>query len=98
MGSMQFTEKMLEIRDQLNKMGHDAFVTDLHAALVGKSDNEKEKIKLIDGAELLRILKVHGIRGYLEFFDPLRFNEPLLPYAIHYAINILDDLGIFKND
>lgn len=46
MGSMQFTEKMLEIRDQLNKMGHDAFVTDLHAALVGKSDNEKEKIKL----------------------------------------------------
>jgi len=45
-GSMQFTEKMLEIRDQLNKMGHDAFVTDLHAALVGKSDNEKEKIKL----------------------------------------------------
>ncbi|HRY52605.1 MAG TPA: hypothetical protein P5089_02000 [Candidatus Portnoybacteria bacterium] len=45
-GSMQFTEKMLEVRDNLNKMGHEAFVTDLHMALVGKSDEEKEKIKL----------------------------------------------------
>lgn len=45
-GSMQFTEKMLEVRDQLNEMGHEAFVTDLHVALVDKSDEEKEKIKL----------------------------------------------------
>lgn len=45
-GSMQFTEKMLEIRDQLSQMGHKAFVTDLHAALVGKNDEEKERIKL----------------------------------------------------
>ncbi len=45
-GSMQFTEKMLEIRDKLNNMGHDAFVTKLHKALVGKSNEEKEKIKL----------------------------------------------------
>jgi len=45
-GSMQFTEKMLEMRDRLNKMGHKAFVTDLHVALVGKSESEKEKIVL----------------------------------------------------
>jgi len=45
-GSMKFTEKMLEIHDQLNKMGHDAFLTDLHTTLVGKTDEEKEKIKL----------------------------------------------------
>lgn len=45
-GSMQFTEKMLEVRDQLNKMGHEAFVTDLHKALVGKTNEEKEEIKL----------------------------------------------------
>ena len=45
-GSMQFTEKMLEYRDKLIKAGHDAFVTDLHKALVGKSDEEKERIKL----------------------------------------------------
>ncbi len=43
---MQFTEKMLEARDQLIKLGHDAFITDLHKALVGKTDEEKEKIKL----------------------------------------------------
>ncbi len=43
---MQFTEKMLETRDELIKLGHDAFVTDLHKALVGKTDEEKEKIKL----------------------------------------------------
>ncbi|MBL7142418.1 MAG: hypothetical protein ISS83_02075 [Candidatus Pacebacteria bacterium] len=45
-GSMQFTEKMLEARDELIKFGHDAFVTDLYKALVGKTDEEKEKIKL----------------------------------------------------
>lgn len=45
-GSMQFTEKMLEACDKLNKLGHEAFVTDLHKDLVGKNDEEKEKIKL----------------------------------------------------
>ena len=45
-GSMQFTEKMLDVRDKLRKLGHDAFVTNLHKAFVGKSDEEKEKIKL----------------------------------------------------
>ncbi len=45
-GSMQYTEKMLEARDSLIKMGHQAFVTDLHKSLVGKTDEEKEKIKL----------------------------------------------------
>lgn len=45
-GSMQFTEKMLEVRDELRKLGHDAFVTDLHDAFVGKSDEEKERIKI----------------------------------------------------
>ena len=45
-GSMQFTEKMLEIKDELNRLGHKAFVTDLHKPFVGKSDEEKEIIKL----------------------------------------------------
>ena len=43
---MQFTEKILEARDELIKLGHDAFVTELHKALVGKTDAEKEQIKL----------------------------------------------------
>lgn len=45
-GSMQFTEKMLEVRNELIGLGHDAFLTDLHKTLVGKTDEEKEKIKL----------------------------------------------------
>jgi len=45
-GSMQYTEKMLEARDALNKLGHEAFVTDLHEAFIGKTDEEKETIKI----------------------------------------------------
>lgn len=43
---MQFTEKMLETRDALIKNGHKAVVTSLAAPMVGKSDQEKEKIKI----------------------------------------------------
>lgn len=45
-GSMQYTEKMMELRDKLIKFGHDAFVTNLAAPFVGKTDEEKEEIKL----------------------------------------------------
>lgn len=45
-GSMQFTERMLEVRDSLKELGHEAFITDLHEAFVGKSDEEKEIIKI----------------------------------------------------
>lgn len=43
---MQFTDKMLEVREQLRELGHDAFITDLHKTMVGKTDEEIEKIKL----------------------------------------------------
>jgi len=45
-GSMQFTEKMMEIRGALEKMGHKAFLTELASPFVGKTDEEKEKIKI----------------------------------------------------
>ena len=45
-GSMQYTEKMLELRDQLIKLGYDAYTTNLATPFIGKSDEEKEKIKL----------------------------------------------------
>jgi hypothetical protein len=45
-GSMQYTEKMLEAKDALVKLGHDAFLTDLHKPFIGKSDEEKEIIKI----------------------------------------------------
>ena len=45
-GSMQFTDKMLEVKKKLLELGHDAFVTDLHKSMIGKTDSEIEKIKL----------------------------------------------------
>lgn len=43
---MQYTEKMVEVRDQLIGLGHDAFMTKLHEPFIGKSDAEKEDIKI----------------------------------------------------
>lgn len=45
-GSMQYTEQMFEMKEKLNKLGHSAFLTDLHKAFIGKSDEEKEIIKI----------------------------------------------------
>jgi uncharacterized membrane protein YraQ (UPF0718 family) len=45
-GSMQYTENMLAMKDALIALGHDAFVTNLHDAFVGKTDEEKEQIKI----------------------------------------------------
>ena len=45
-GSMKFTEKMVGLRDQLIKDGHDAFVTSLASPFIGKTDEEIEEIKL----------------------------------------------------
>ncbi|MAF51240.1 MAG: hypothetical protein CMH64_04070 [Nanoarchaeota archaeon] len=45
-GSMKFTEKMMELRDQLKEKGHEAFLTDLHEPFVGKNDEEIERIKI----------------------------------------------------
>ena len=45
-GSMQFTERMMELCEQLQAMGHTAFMSKFGPAFVGKTDEEKEKIKL----------------------------------------------------
>lgn len=45
-GSMQYTEKMMELRDQLISLGHDAFLTNLADPFIGKTDEEKEVIKI----------------------------------------------------
>lgn len=45
-GSMQFTERMMELCEQLEKQGHLAFMSKFAPFFVGKTDEEKEKIKL----------------------------------------------------
>jgi hypothetical protein len=44
--SMQFVNKMVEVRNELNKAGHDAFASKFCESMVGKSNEEIEKIKL----------------------------------------------------
>lgn len=43
---MQHTEKMLELRDKLIRLGHDAYTTGFAPSFVGKSDDEKQTIKV----------------------------------------------------
>ncbi|MDP2683829.1 MAG: hypothetical protein Q8P20_02120, partial [bacterium] len=45
-GSMQFSEKMLEVQKFLKQNRHDAIVSKTIQPFLGKSDGEKEKIKM----------------------------------------------------
>ena len=45
-GSMQFTERMIDLCKQLEIIGHEAFMSKFGPAFVGKTDEEKERIKL----------------------------------------------------
>jgi len=45
-GSMQMTEKMIALKNDLNSLGHVAYVTSLATPFIGKTDAEKEKIKI----------------------------------------------------
>ncbi len=45
-GSMQHTEKMMELCARLEETGHKAFMSKFGPLFVGKTDEEKEKIKL----------------------------------------------------
>jgi hypothetical protein len=68
-GSMQFTERMMELCEQLEKMGHKAFMSKFAPYFVGKSDEEKEKIKLHQKN------KEDAIR---EFWKPMQNADALL--------------------
>lgn len=45
-GSMHHTEAMIKACDTLRALGHDAYMTELAAPFIGKSDEEKERIKI----------------------------------------------------
>lgn len=46
LGSMQFSEQMVEARDKLRQRGHQAVTSVFVDAFVGKTDEEKEVIKI----------------------------------------------------
>ena len=68
-GSMQFTERMMELCEQLEAMGHQAFMSKFGPIFVGKTDDEKEKIKLEQK------YKHDAIR---EFWKPMQGADALL--------------------
>lgn len=45
-GSMQFAEKQIELKKRLEELGHQAFVTEFASPMIGKTDEEKEKMKI----------------------------------------------------
>jgi hypothetical protein len=45
-GSMQFTERMMDLCEQLRELGHESFMSKFAPYFVGKTDEEKEVIKL----------------------------------------------------
>ncbi len=45
-GSMQYTERMMEACAELTRRGHEAFMSSFAQAFVGKNDEEKEEIKI----------------------------------------------------
>ena len=45
-GSMQFTDKLFEVKNKLQELGHEAFITSLAQTMINKSNKEIEIIKL----------------------------------------------------
>jgi hypothetical protein len=45
-GSMQYTEKMMAICEELKKHGYEAYMSKFAAPFMGKDDAEKERLKL----------------------------------------------------
>lgn len=44
--SMVFTEQMLEVKKELEKLGHEAFVSGFADAYIGKNEKEKEELTI----------------------------------------------------
>ncbi len=68
-GSMQFAEEMVKVRDELSFMGHDALLSKFTNAFLGKTDEEKDAIKLDQ--------KFHH-DAMREFWDLLQIADALL--------------------
>lgn len=68
-GSMQFTERMMELCEQLEAIGHEAFMSKFGPAFVGKTDEEKEQIKLE---------QKYNYDAIREFWKPMQTADALL--------------------
>ena len=68
-GSMQFTEEMIKVKEELISLGHEAYLTDLHTPFIGKSWDEIEKIK---------IHQKNNLDAIREFWNKMQGGEAVL--------------------
>jgi len=105
-GSMHFTETMLEIRDRLAGLGHDAYLTGLAAPFVGQTDEEKERIKieqknnkdairefwrLMQGGDAILVVN-HDRHGIANYIGGNTFLEMGFAHVLHQKIFLLNPI------
>lgn len=105
-GSMQFTELMIEVCDELTKLGHDPFMSKFKDAYIGKTDEEKETIKLdhkynydairefwkpMQDADALVVVNVDK-NGIKNYIGGNAFLEMGFAYVLHQKIFLLNPL------
>lgn len=103
---MQYTERMLEARDELVAMGHDAYMTDLHEGFVGKTDEEKEKLKIsqknnedairifwnkMQGGDAVLVMNLDK-HGIENYIGGNTFLEIGFAYVLHQKIYLLNPI------
>jgi nucleoside 2-deoxyribosyltransferase len=66
---MVFTEKMLEVKNQLKELGHEAHISSFVNEYVGKSEKEKEKITIYHKTQKDAIRK---------FFKKIKISDAIL--------------------
>ena len=67
--SMVFTEKMLEVKNQLKELGHEAHISSFVNEYVGKSEKEKEKITIYHKTQKDAIRK---------FYEKIKISDAIL--------------------
>ena len=68
-GSMAFTEKMIDIKKDLENLGHDVLITDYAKDYYGKTLEEKEELTIKDKIEK---------DAMREFFDKIKKSDAIL--------------------
>jgi hypothetical protein len=68
-GSMNLIEDMFEIKDRLIDLGHEAYLTNLAGPFIGKTDEEREKIK---------IYQKNNLDAIKEFWNLMQEGEAVL--------------------
>ncbi len=67
--SMVFTDKMLEVKNQLKELGHEAHISSFVNEYVGKSEKEKEKITIYHKTQKDAIRK---------FYEKIKISDAIL--------------------